>query len=237
MEPMTPFEVVLSGPGKNAMSSSLMRSLREQLREASSRPILLTGAGDAFSAGLDLKEVARLDAEGMAVFLELLSDVVADLYHYAGPTVACVNGHAIAGGCVLALCCDYRVVADNPRARLGLNEVAIGARFPPRVLNVVEHRLPTRHLERVLLGGALHDPPTALELGLVDEVAADPLPRAREGLAVLAAHAPDGYAALKARLRPSTAPTAEQLATWQAEDLPAWTAAGFKSTLDKMLRK
>ena len=237
MERMTPFEIILSGPGKNAMSSSLMRTIIEQLREASSRPVLLTGAGDSFSAGLDLKEVSSLDAEAMDGFQELLSEVVAQLYHYPAPTVACVNGHAIAGGCVLALCCDFRVATDNPRARLGLNEVAIGARFPPRILNVVQRRLPARHADRVLLGGALCDPTTAFELGLVDEVAADPLSRARERLAALAAHAPDSYAAVKARMRPSTAPTDEQLATWRAEDLPAWTAPAFKSTLDKMLRK
>ena len=237
MAAMAPIEIVLSGPGKNAMSSSMMRWIREQLAAADRRPILLVGDGDAFSAGLDLKEVASLDQEEMARFLGLLSDVVAELYHYPGPSVACVNGHAIAGGCVLTLASDWRIATENPRARIGLNEVALGVRFPPRVLEVVRRRLPTRHVERVLLGGALHAPKNALELGLIDELAGDPLTLARERLAELAAHPADSYAALKARLRPSSEPSSTAQALFRSEDVPAWTTASVKEAIGKLLRR
>src|SRR5690606_9804653 len=102
-------ELTIQGPGKNALGRELMGSLLAQLREADGEPLLLTGAGDAFSAGLNLKELLELDEAGMDGFRRLLGELSAALFDYPGPTVALVNGHAIAGGCVLALCCDWRV--------------------------------------------------------------------------------------------------------------------------------
>ena len=93
-------EVILEGPGKNALGSALMRKLLDALQHAAGEPVLLRGAGDAFCAGLNLKEMAGLDAAGMQRFLALLEDMVRMLYEYPGPTVAAVNGHAVAGGCV-----------------------------------------------------------------------------------------------------------------------------------------
>ena len=102
-------EVVLSGPGKNALSTAVMLSLIEQLDRAEGAPVLLRGAGDAFSAGLNLVEVGGLDAAGMDTFLTALEDLLYALYNYPGPTVAVVNGHAIAGGSLVAMCCDHRI--------------------------------------------------------------------------------------------------------------------------------
>ncbi len=89
----------------------------DEVRAVAGRPLLIMGAGDVFSAGLNLKEVAQLDRPGMEAFLGLLDDVMDTLYGHPGPTVACVNGHAIAGGCVIALCCDVRIAVDDPRVR------------------------------------------------------------------------------------------------------------------------
>ena len=128
--------------------------------------------GETFSAGLDLKEVAGLDAAGTERYLLLLDDLIDALYGYPGPTVAAVNGHAIAGGCVLAICCDLRVMADDTKLRIGLNEVALGLEFPPKILALARRRISRRWIDRVLLEAGLHAPAAALELGLVDELAA-----------------------------------------------------------------
>ena len=85
-------EIILSAPGKNAINSALMRQIIDELRAAAGEPVLLTGAGDAFSAGLNLKEVLALDPAGMAAFLELLEEMTRALFEYPGPTVALVNG-------------------------------------------------------------------------------------------------------------------------------------------------
>jgi len=81
-------EIQLDGPGKNSLGTAMLTHLVAELREAAGEPVLLTGAGDAFSAGLDLKEIHALEGEGMLEFLRLLERAVAALFLYPGPTVA-----------------------------------------------------------------------------------------------------------------------------------------------------
>src|SRR5260221_6585537 len=101
-----PFEVVLDGPGKNAMSSAMLRFLETELERADGRAVLVRGTGDSFSAGLDLREVSGIaaDPDAMLEFLRALERTMAAYYMHPAPVVACLNGHAIAGRCVLALC-------------------------------------------------------------------------------------------------------------------------------------
>jgi Delta3-Delta2-enoyl-CoA isomerase len=231
------YDLTITGAGKNALATGVMQDLLGKLREAGGRPMLVTGAGDAFSAGLNLKEVASLDAAGMERFLLLLDELIDALYGYEGPTVAAVNGHAIAGGCVLALCCDLRVAADDPRVRIGLNEVALGLEFPPKILKLARRRVAPRSLERVTLEAGLHEPRRALELGLVDEVAADPLARGRALLAGLAAHPPAVYAATKRSLRAGTITLGpEDRRQFREAVLPGWCSPETKARVEQALR-
>ena len=78
-------ELLIEGPGKNALGTAVMTSLLARLERAGGAPVLLTGAGDAFSAGLNLKEVAALDAPGMVAFLRTLEALASALYTYPGP--------------------------------------------------------------------------------------------------------------------------------------------------------
>lgn len=223
--------LTMKAPGKNALSSELMAWLIARLDEAGGEPVLLTGEGDAFSAGLNLKEVASLDRDGMSRFLGTLEWMVHALFHYAGPTVAWVNGHAIAGGCIIALACDHRLATTNPKARIGLNEIPLGLRFPPQTWRMVQHRVPSHAIERVVLEGALHAPDVALRLGLVDElVASEAEARAyaeRVGQSPRAA-----YAAAKHALRHGAldvGPGEEQ--RFRDDVLPAWVTPELKARL------
>lgn len=229
-------EIKMQGPAKNALGSEMMRWIRARLREADGAPVLLTGDGDAFSAGLNLKELAGLDGAGMRAFLEELEGLVHDLYHHPGPTAAAVNGHAIAGGCVLALCCDVRVGTTHPGARMGLNEVALGLRFPPQTFAIVRSRLSRRHEETILLGAGLHDPASSLHLGLLDAVADDCVAEARARLAVLAAYPPDAYRAGKEMLRGSVGrPDAAAQREFLDQVLPVWTSPQLKERIQAFL--
>lgn len=233
-------EIRMDGPGKNSLGSGMMTFLLDSLREAGGKPVLLTGAGDAFSAGLNLKEVASLDGDGMVTFLRLLEACMSALYLYPGPTVAAVNGHAIAGGCVVAQCCDHRVMTSQPRARIGLNETALGVRFPPRILAIVRRRLPAQFVDRLLLGGDLLDPAEALRLGVVDEVTDDVMGAAQARLALLAKHPAEAYAQTKADLRGSSpadlCPDELHEQTLRAA-LATWGSAAVKEKLLKVLAK
>jgi enoyl-CoA hydratase/carnithine racemase len=233
-----PVRLVISAPGRNALSTDLMQRLLAGVRAAAGRPLLLLGSDGAFSAGLNLKEVAGLDRSGMTRFLLLLDDLVEALYEYPGPTVACVDGHAIAGGCVLALCCEWRVAADRPDLRIGLNEVALGLEFPPRILALARDRVPRRHLERVVLEAGLHDPRTARELGLVDEVSSQPLAAAEAALARLATAPAATYTATKRALRAGVLALDEaQRRHFEQQIVPAWCAAETKARIAAALRR
>jgi enoyl-CoA hydratase len=225
----------LDGPGKNALGSEMLAFLIAEAGRAGGGPWLLTGAGDAFSAGLDLREVGRLDNDGMSTFLTQLEAMVATLWTYPGPTAAAVNGHAIAGGCVVAACCDHRVAAPG-RGRIGLNEVAIGLRFPPNVWHVVTHRIPPRHHTEVLLGAGLFSPQEAYERGLVDALADDPVAAATAWLTRVGKHPADAYRAAKANLRGLPADPAAA-ARFLAEVVPAWTSDHVRAQIDAALNR
>ncbi|MCB9687039.1 MAG: enoyl-CoA hydratase/isomerase family protein [Alphaproteobacteria bacterium] len=230
--------IVIEGPGKNALGTDLMVRLREEVAAGGGEGLLFVGSGDAFSAGLDLKEVASLDLDGMDRFLRRLQDLLLELYLYPGPTVACVNGHAIAGGCLVALVCDHRVGARNPRARIGLNEVALGLRFPPVLLQIAAARV--ARVEEVVLGSKLHDPENALRLGLLDELADDAMAveRAEQVLKYLESLPREAYAAAKRDLRARHAVMDHEAnRAFLEEVLPVWTSDELKGRILKMLQR
>ena len=232
------YTLTIDGPGKNALSTAVMQDVIRQAREAAGRPLLVTGAGDAFSAGLNLKEVASLDGAGMERFLGVLDAMIDALFDYAGPMVACVNGHAIAGGCVIALCAEIRVAADDPKIRIGLNEVALGLEFPPKIMKLARHRLARHQVERALLEAGLYDPRAAAALGFVDEVSPAPLDRARALLDALAAHPRPIYASTKRTLRAGAVATTDADRRYFRESvLPRWTAPAVREKVLAALKR
>lgn len=233
------FEIQMAGAAKNALGSEMLRFLLDRLKAAGRQPVLLSGAGDTFSAGLNLKEVARLTGDAMLDFLRLLEECMVAYYLHPAPVVAAVHGHAIAGGCVLALCCDWRVAVPNPAAKIGLNEVALGIHFPPRILSLVRRRLPPQHLEEVLLGAALHPPERALALGLVDEIAEDVEGVARARLAGLAAHPQEAYALTKRDLRgtPQALCPDEVYGERLRDSLGLWDAPALRERIAAILKR
>jgi enoyl-CoA hydratase/carnithine racemase len=231
-------DIVLEGAGRNALGTPVLTALRDALTAAGDEPVLLRGAGGTFSAGLNLKELATLDEPAMERFLSLLEDTFEALYLHPAPVVALVEGHAIAGGTVLALCCDWRISTADERSRLGLNEVALGLQFPPKTWAIVNARLPPTTREQVLLGAGLHPPSEALRLGLLDEVTVDAETRARAVLAALAAHPRRAYAATKRALRARVVALSEDArAAFVAEVVPRWVSDDVRARMLAALKR
>jgi enoyl-CoA hydratase len=231
-------ELVLAGPGKNALGTPVMERALQDLYAARGEPLLVRGEGSCFSAGLNLKEIATLDADQMEKFLALLDTLVVGLLEHAGPVVACINGHAIAGGCVIALACDLRVCTSAPTTRVGLNEVALGLTFPPRILKLARARLAPSHATRVLLEAGLYAPQEALRLGLVHTVSDQVEQDARKLLEQLARNSPEAYAATKRELNePVLSLNPQEIAAFTERVLPRWTSEELKAKMLRALAK
>lgn len=164
--------LTLDRPPANALDETLLGDLATALDAARTdtgvRALVLTGAGAFFSGGFDLGAPRRDAAQARAMQI-LYRDVHVALLAFPKPTLAQLAGHAIAGGLILVLACDYRLGADGDY-KVGLNEVAIGASFPSAALEIVRLRLAHARAAELLLGAALYPAAQAVRLGIVDEL-------------------------------------------------------------------
>jgi enoyl-CoA hydratase/carnithine racemase len=164
--------LTLDRPPANAIDETLLADLAAGLDAARKndavRAVVLTGAGAFFSGGFDFG-APRRDAAAEQRISALYRDAHRKLLALPKPTVAMMNGHAVAGGLVLVLACDYRLGVDGDY-RVGLNEVAVGAAFPRTAFEIVRLRLPHARTGELILGAALYPANQALRLGIVDEM-------------------------------------------------------------------
>ena len=189
----------------NALDLELSEELEAcfaQLATAAARAVVVTGHERMFSAGVDLIRVSAGGADYVRKFLPVLSRSFAAMFFHPKPLVAAINGHAIAGGCVLACCADRRIMARGA-ARIGVTELLVGVPFPAIAFEAVRFAVPARHLAEFMYGGATCDPDTALQRGWVDEVVeADALmPRAIAAAQELARLSAAAFAQTKKQLR------------------------------------
>lgn len=127
--------------------------------------MVLTGAGPAFSAGVDLKRVVDGGGAYVAEFLPALDRAFRSVFDLGKPVVAAVNGHAIAGGCVLAAACDHRIMAAGT---IGVPELRVGVPFPHTALEIMAFALGPAGARKAIIDGTNREPREALALGLVD---------------------------------------------------------------------
>jgi enoyl-CoA hydratase/carnithine racemase len=165
-------EIRLARPPVNALSPDLLAALATAVRAApaeGARGIVLTGAGTVFSGGMDVPNLMGLERDALQAGWMTLFDAARALANSPVPVVAAINGHSPAGGCVLALCCDYRIMARGP-FRIGLNEVQVGLVAPDCIQHLMRRVVGRYRAERLLVAGALVDAENALAIGLVDEL-------------------------------------------------------------------
>src|SRR4051812_9981709 len=190
--------VRIQRPPANAMSPELLDAgaeVVERLGELGPAAIVLTGHGEFFSGGVDLKLAPTLSPDEQLGMVAGINRLFFDWYGLPHPVVAAVNGHAVAGGLILALCADHRV--GSARASYGLTELRVGAPYPGAALAVIRAELDRGPLRRLVLGAELVGGEAALELGLVDELAEDTEQRALDVARELASLPAGTYARVK----------------------------------------
>ena len=162
----------LNRPPVNAIDTPLAEELERVLAGLETEPpgaVILTGRGSCFSAGLDLKQFAGYSREDQDRLIQALNRMWLRLYGFPRPTIAAVNGHAIAGGMVNMLACDYRVGAEG-NARFGLTEGQVGVAFPVSAKEIVLTELGPSAARRIMLEAATDGPKAALRDGALDEL-------------------------------------------------------------------
>ncbi len=180
----------------------LFDSLRREDVAEGSRALVITGDGKFFSTGLDLVELTELDQGRMLAFLDRLQGFLSTIFVWSRPVIAAINGHAVAGGCLLALASDWRVLSRGD-VKMGLNEIALGLPLPQAGLEIARAQLSTHSFSEVVYGGDLHGPEECLRLGLADQLA-DPdqvLAAALEVARRWGKHDPVAFHRVKAGLR------------------------------------
>jgi enoyl-CoA hydratase/carnithine racemase len=168
-------EIRLARPPANALNPALVEGLERALAEAesSAQAIVISGLPGMFSAGLDVPELLQLDRDLLSRFWQSFTRLLKRLALSPLPTAFAMTGHAPAGGVVMAVFGDYRIM---PRGsfKTGFNEVQVGLVVPPPVHLALVRLIGAHRAERILVAGEILDAQRALEIGLVDELADDP---------------------------------------------------------------
>jgi len=205
----------------NAISPAFFDAFTPLLdRIGDARALVITGVDRFFSAGLALPTLIDLARDDMRSFMQRFEDVMLRVRALPIPTIAAVNGHAIAGGCVLALQCDYRIMAADS-GKIGLSEVTLGVGLPTGVVESLRYQVPGPSMFPIAQRGELCDAARAYDLGLVDEVApAERLAEAAAGKATeLAALGRYAYAQVKHEV---LRPMLEAIREHRAAGLESW---------------
>jgi 3,2-trans-enoyl-CoA isomerase len=165
--------ITLNRGKSNALNGEMITELTDMLYNIANDDniggVIITGRDNFFSAGLDLIELYNYNEEEAKSFWKLFLNFTAKITAFSKPLVAAINGHAPAGGCVLALACDARIMAEG-KFIIGLNEVPVGIIVPESIFELYSFWLGKAHASRSLLEGRLFSPEEALQIGLIDEM-------------------------------------------------------------------
>jgi len=215
--------VTLRNGPVNVLDLETVRALTETLNDLRDAAVVVTGAGRAFSAGVDLKRLVEGGAPYTREFVLALNEAFHAVFDHPRPVVAAVNGHAIAGGCVIAASCDYRFMSAGT---IGVTELLVGVPFPASALEAIRFVAGTATAQLVLTGRTLR-PDDALAAGLVDEVVAPEnlLDAAVARAAALAAIPRTSFAVTKDALRAdarrlmAAGSTEEIIEVWSSDEI------------------
>lgn len=227
----------------NAIDIELAETLAERLDalrgERPAPAVVLTGSGSIFSAGVDLFRLLEEDEAYVDRFLPAFARMLVRLAGHPRPVVAALNGHAVAGGCIVACGCDLRLMAEG-EGTVGVPELRVGVPFPGLALEILRAVVPAGRVRELVYRGRTYGPRQALARGLVDEVVPPErlLERAGEVATELAA-IPEGTFALTKRQirRPFLDPEDGGAGGLDAETLRGWKAPEAREAIRRHLER
>lgn len=167
--------IELSRGKANPINTDLVVEMRETLQDILNddeiRGVIWTGNTNGyFSVGLDLKELFYYDETQISNFWKEWEEMLIELTSFPKPMISAINGYSPAGGCVLAITCDFRIMADDQKLMIGLNELAVGISVPENIFLLYKFWLGERGAYQALMKARLFSPQEALAAGLVDDI-------------------------------------------------------------------
>jgi enoyl-CoA hydratase len=228
-------QLTLDEPRGNALGTKTIEQIHKLLDDvvrADPHALVLAGKERVFGAGLDLTEASAFDRRQLSVYVDQFEEMFMRLLEFPIPVVAAVRGAAYAGGAVIALACDVRVV--DASAAVSLNEVELGIPFPSTALEIARFGLPPRSHTQGIAFGMLAKGADAVTHGFAHELHADPVARAREIAADIATKGKAAVRAVRRALRAEHIARAQHDAqrsraafvdAWMAPDAQARIAA------------
>ncbi|MBN2098294.1 MAG: enoyl-CoA hydratase/isomerase family protein [Dehalococcoidia bacterium] len=194
----------------NAINGPVVDQMTERLKSLEHDPeansIVLTGAGKFFSFGFDVPEFLSFEKPQFDRFLTAFTDLHTYLFLYPKPVVAALNGHAVAGGCMLALACDYRVMVMG-KGKISLNELTFGASVFAGITEMLRFAVGSANAAKVLYSGSMYSAEEAKTIGLIDEAATeqDLMDAASKMASSLGSKYPPAFTGVKSLLRKTIA--------------------------------
>lgn len=187
----------------NALNLEMVHELAEILEKVKATPearaLVLSSANEKFfSIGFDIPQLYDLPQDDFHEFFRVFNQTCMALYTMPMPTVAGITGHAIAGGCILALCCDYRVIGEG-RKLMGLNEIKLGVPVPYLAECILQSLIGARDARDVVETGEFYPAEILLKKGLVDYAAPqeEVMKITKDKAGLLSQMSPDAYRRIK----------------------------------------
>jgi len=212
----------------SALDLELCQELQREVEAAAESPdiraLIITGTGSIFSAGAVSLKKKKSGKEYTQDFVEALDAVLRALFLFPKPAVVAANGHAIAGGAIIAFACDYRLMSGG---RIGVPEALVGVPFPPLALEIVRFAVPRQHLQPMLYLAKTVEVAEAKSIGIIDEIvsAENLMTRAMEMARQLAEITPDAFRLTKRQIREPFLRDAAEIARVSADEIDAKWAA------------
>jgi 3,2-trans-enoyl-CoA isomerase len=213
--------VTLARGKVNALNEPMFREIRTSFQDLEKsdevRAVILTGRGKFFSFGFDIPELLSYSKDDFIRYLTKFASFCSYLFLFPKPVIAALNGHTIAGGCMLANACDCRIMVSE-KAKIALNEITFGASVFAGSVAILKFCVGSRNAATILYSGAMYSPDEAARLGLVDQIVlAENLMQTAEKAAVdFASKSAAAFSSIKGLLR---RPVAAEMAKREQDSL------------------
>lgn len=213
--------VQLSRGKVNALNDEVVEeidhALSEMEAEDSIRALILTGRGSFFTFGFDIPEFMNYSMDDFSRYLLNFTNLYSRIFIFPKPVIAALNGHTIAGGCMMASACDYKLMVGG-KAKISLNEISFGSSVFAGNTAILKHCVGTRNAQEILFSGKMYTAEEAFKLGLIDEITSeDDLSAKAETAAMdLAAKDPVAFRSIKQILR---RPVLEEIVQFEKESI------------------